>query len=764
MADYELVSKILGFSVTIDGQDGSVDSGYVHATPFVAVVNLSSGSSPATVLNGCKFIWNFGDGYEYQTTNIENSNIQSAAHTYNWPGIYEVKLSVVSNDGLTARTFSKRLSANNFLQDSLTWNFNGWSDLSATGLSAGSVPHGFQSCKPGTLNSSTPLAINFTTTTTLSERISFNLYSQNSYSQPWDIATYENKFANLRPRWRFLNLNEDVITTIEASAATLTPIYINKTGSITTKSSGTLVGYTGAAQFYYVDDLPSLSYNGTVYTVSAPILWVVANTYAYPNYQDKNDGINYSYSNSVISLSSYFYVKNLSATSYNITLNGGSISLPNTIWPSASGNFFITVNSAPSSTYIDLDYASKVLLNYPINYSNSTTIIFASPSTTTFANTAFNFSRTDTAGRNTGGFVKNTLYITDLTSNLLSSGTSLTTVIVSAATATVISEPPPDALSGYNPNTRIAAATAYNAISTISLSGSATYSVVDFDKVYFTRKVNENFNYGAQLQTYALQPTISVNDNLFTFLSAIAGSSYTTQDNFGTKAFEKTANFVANIQDVDVAEVNSLYSLTDSIDNKFDNFNLNVPPVLKRAFDLYSVSHDNLWGTREKYNLNFDNSTNHTNLGTSLTAYDVYSTIVSAGQKIVLNDIVYSNFYELLEVPKINSYASVTAANMQGYFPTSTYPVSSYPLTAYPLSAFFGWGVKTPVAVNYKFWVYNDVYSNTPVNGLIDWNTKTDGLSTTLSETASSTYEWYKDGGILENIYSYYIYKGLNLS
>jgi hypothetical protein len=178
---------------------------------------------------------------------------------------------------------------------------------------------------------------------------------------------------------------------------------------------------------------------------------------------------------------------------------------------------------------------------------------------------------------------------------------------------------------------------------------------------------------------------------------------------------------------------------------------------------MFSISHNRLWGTRDKYNINFNNAGNHTNLGVSLTAYNIDTAIVSAGQKIVLNDIFTSSFYELLEIPRITSYASVTAANMQSYFPLSTYPASSYPLTAYPLSAFFGWGVNTPVKSYYKFYVYKDEYNNTPVCNVIDWNTKSDGLSTTLSEANSSISEWYKDGGILENIYSYYLYKGLDL-
>lgn len=762
MADYELLSKISGFTVYIENNYTTpVSSGYVTATPFVCRVNLDSNTSPAQILNGCSLIWSFGDNtYDSATTLVENI-LQSNAHFYNWPGRYQVKLSVTSNDGLSSVTFSEALSVVNYCTDSIEWVYTSWSDLSSNNLSAGAVYHGFQSCKPGNIDADLPLTFRFTSSTTLSDRISFDLYSQNSLSQPWDVPTYDNKFANLRPRWRFLNVNDEIISSIKPATDQITPIIIDAHGRVPgqpgfVESAQKVVGYTGTLDFYYIDDIPSLSYNGS-YSVTTPTIWVVSNTNFYPNYQDKNDANNPSYSNSVVSLSSYFYVKNLSANYYKVTINGGNIAIPTTLWPQVTGNFFITVNSSISGT---TGYSDKVLLNYPINYSNTPIYITSINNALSFAVSSFNFSRKDSYNRDIGGFYKNIFYTLNANSSSLSSGNLTTQILISAASATTIVEPPPDALSGYNPNTRVAAATATaNTLRVISLTGFSTHSIKDFNKNYFVRKINEDFNYGEQLKFYALQPTIAENSNLFAFLSAIAGSSYTTEDNFGTKSYERISNFVSNIQDVDTAGVNELYSLAELINNQFDNYNFNPPPVLKRAFDLYSIPHERLWGTREKYNINFNNAEYHTNLGTSLTAYDINTAIVSAGQKIVLNDIFTSNYYELLEVPSINSYASVTAANMQGYFS----PSATYPLTAYPLSAFFGWGVKTPVKQYYKFWVYKEGFSNAPTNNSIDWNTKTDGLSTTLSESNSSITEWYKDSGILENIYSYYIHKGLDL-
>lgn len=761
MAAYEQVSRITGFTVYVQDTQTATTSGYTLATPLVATVNLSAGSSPAEVLNNCKITWQFGDGFEEQSTSIVDNNIQSSGYRYRWPGEYEVKLSVTSNDSVSSVTFSKKISAINYLTDNLVWNYAAWPGLSSANLAAGAIFHGFQSCNPGDLNSDTPLTVTFTTSNTLSDRINFDLYSANSLSQPWEIATAQNKYANLRPRWRFIDVDDNITDNIKPNSDQINPVYITSTGTTTTAESGTLVGYTGSFDFYYIDDIPSLGYSNGNYTVNVPTIWVVTNTSGYPNYQDKNDNSKASFSNSTVSVSSYFYVKHLSATHCNITLNGGSVQLPQTVWPGITGTFITSINSTVSSGSLNSNYSNKTLLNYPVAGSLTATISANPGNSTSFAVSSFEIDRYDNLNRDTGGYYKNTLYTSGV--DVLTAANTLCQLFVSVPYVSSINEPAPDPLSGYNPLTRAAAASSANALFSVSLTGSTSYNIVNFDKNYFVRKINEDFNYGNLLQTYALQPTIAENENIFLMLSAMAGDSYTTDDNYGTKVYEKTSNFILNTQDINTANITSLYSLTDSIDSKFDNFNLATPPTLKRAFDMFSISHNRLWGTRDKYNINFNNAGNHTNLGVSLTAYNIDTTIVSAGQKIVLNDIFTSSFYELLEVPVITSYASVTAANMQSHLPLSTYPVSSYPLTAYPLSAFFGWGVNTPVKSYYKFYVYKDEYNNTPVCNVIDWNTKSDGLSTTLSEANSSISEWYKDGGILENIYSYYLYKGLDL-
>ena len=111
----------------------------------------------------------------------------------------------------------------------------------------------------------------------------------------------------------------------------------------------------------------------------------------------------------------------------------------------------------------------------------------------------------------------------------------------------------------------------------------------------------------------------------------------------------------------------------------------------------------------------------------------------------------------MLEVPAITSYASITARNLNSYFPPQS--ALTFPLTQYPLSGFFGWGLQAPIQNYYRVFVYNPYTDQTQVEGLVNW----DDPLTTLSESASSHADWVKDEGILETIYNYYITKGLGL-
>ena len=823
------------FSSTVTGASPTLVnsvSGFTLATPFVCSLNYATSATQSAITSLYDIVWWFGDG--------TYSKEFSPSHTYNWPGQYEIKVALYSSlsasvPTLSGRTFStvvkvvdylSTLSATNYLSDNLSWNYGvssyynkSWNDIMVGSVSAGACFFGYQSCKSGVISSGpVPLTVNYYTTNIKdNESIKFTFYSENSLSQPY-TEVLPSQLANLRPRWRFTTVSasplDEGFVMNEYIPLSSTEVRILSSGA--RSDTGTVVGLSGSFQFYYIDDMPSrvLLSAGTSLSANPTTIWVNLNTNNIINPQEYSYNNVPSYSNTLVSLSSFYYVQSLPLDHIGITLNG-KVPFYETYWPRVESKFAATVNSAynlntsgefiignsytiatigntnfisigasannvgttfvatgpgigngtayVSGGTIEAEFISnKVLLNYPYIDAIFMATLVSSLSTVTVSAT-FNISTVpspqnnsltytvyqyDALYKNTGGYYIGTF--TPYTTGAF---------VLSAYSQTQIpsvNDMIPHLSAGYNPALLSIQQSTDNGKQIQGTSNE--FNVVDFENTYFARKFNQGFDYGAQLKKYALQPTINQNEVFFdTYLPAIAGVSATSEDTFGGVVYEKIANFVPNTSDPSKANITQFYSLAQSLGIELDNFDYDTPATLSRIVDLYSTQQSTVWGARSLFARNFATAKGHTNLGSELSAYNINTTVVTAGQKIVANDLFNTQYYELLEVPAIASYSSISARGLQSFFP----PVSSltFPLTGYPLAGFFGWGLKTPVVNNYRFFVYNDVVDNQQVEGLVNW----DDPYTTLSENASGHNDWVKDEGILENIFNYYIHKGLGL-
>jgi hypothetical protein len=760
--------------ISVNGLTANSLSGFTLATPFnySLVVPASAGITQAAITYDYNLIWWFGDG-TYSTE-------YSPTHVYNWPGVYEVKLGIFNNNtGVQPLTFSVLVTASNYITDNLQWDYSKWSDLNAGQPTNGACFHGYQSCYSGTSAGPIPLTINYQTSILDSSTLNFSFYADNSLSQP-ATQVLPNQLSDLRPQWRFTTASAMPLLESEAIISTYqptnsTPILIDANGNIS--STGTLVGLSGSFNFFYIDDIPSMvtSYTSALVLSAQPTtIWVTLDLTNAANLPSFDYTKVPSYSNSLVSLSSYYYVQSFNPDHIDITING-TVPFNSVYWPGVESRFVTTVNSPLSSG--NASYLSDViLLNYPLHISTGNTgntFVTTLSTYTGVVSADFNLStspvtgnylyyslnRTDSLGRDTGGYYLGTFtpYVTG------------TTVLVATYNRTdgvtgigYVNDLIPDPVTGYNP--LYISVPASPTVSYIPVHGtSVAFKVIDFNSTFFARKINGGFDFGAQLFSYALQPTIAQNTNLFeNYLAAVAGTSATNEDTYGGVVYEKASNFVRNVADPSSANVNAFYSIAQSLGVTLDNYNYgyNIPPALGRVVDLYSTQQSVVWGARSQFARNFALPTGHTNLGSSLTAYDIATTIVTAGQLVVANDLFNTQYYELLEVPPINSYSSLTARGLSALLPLNAYPLSSYPLNVYPLSAFIGWGLITPVQYNYRFFVYNNTIDNQQVEGLINW----DDSLTTLPELSGSNHaQWVADEGTLETIFNYYIHKGLGL-
>jgi hypothetical protein len=165
---------------------------------------------------------------------------------------------------------------------------------------------------------------------------------------------------------------------------------------------------------------------------------------------------------------------------------------------------------------------------------------------------------------------------------------------------------------------------------------------------------------------------------------------------------------------------------------------------------MLSIKHKKLWGERNKFNLQFENYglSNNKNLGTQLSTL---TSIISSGYSLVAYE-KFSNAYLL-----VNNVEILSAGIPLKYG-------TEISLSAYNYD--WGWGLVSPKSLSgdrisdfYSFYNYIPIYEDSYKENIIDWNNPL----TTLTFTNSSFSEWSKDSGIMQNILSYELTKGLRL-
>jgi hypothetical protein len=160
-------------------------------------------------------------------------------------------------------------------------------------------------------------------------------------------------------------------------------------------------------------------------------------------------------------------------------------------------------------------------------------------------------------------------------------------------------------------------------------------------------KINENYDLASQIKSYAITPTLYESSYLFDkFFPSIYGSYPYNHYDLGIYSYEKISNYVLNHSDIDVCELNSLYSLADSIDNNTDDYMLNYPLEVKRLMDILSINLSHLLGSTEKNQNYFNNSDKNGKYNKGKLLTSTYN--VTAGIPVVLKTKSL-NKYELIQ-------------------------------------------------------------------------------------------------------------------
>lgn len=296
-------------------------------------------------------------------------------------------------------------------------------------------------------------------------------------------------------------------------------------------------------------------------------------------------------------------------------------------------------------------------------------------------------------------------------------------------------------------------------VNSVSLTGvSDTFNIYPSGGYYNIAKRGEDIDFKEQFKSIAFQPLFLDKKILFEdFLGSIFGNISSTQTSIGKTTYEKIKNFVDNNTVLDYSNMDQLVATLELLNENTTSLktsNSITPGDITRLINLLSINHSRLFGTRNKFNENFktygylDNEYYGSNLGEEVSIY--YT--VTAGTNIVAFER-FSGNYKLLNtyLPLCATTVTISAGN--------TYNLAEYNDT-------WGWGLILPTdgyGINmsnyYLFYEHIPAINGTITDGVINFN----DFNNTLSYNNSSYQVWSQEDGIISNILSHQIYKGLNL-
>jgi len=277
-----------------------------------------------------------------------------------------------------------------------------------------------------------------------------------------------------------------------------------------------------------------------------------------------------------------------------------------------------------------------------------------------------------------------------------------------------------------------------------TITGESTlFNVYPLSGVYNLFKVNEDFDAESFYKSLIFTENLQDKKVFFEdFLGTIVGKKNAMPYELGKTVYEKIANYVSNVSDIDTVNLDQLLSFCDELSIQFEQYNYPFPPQLLRLVNILSIKHKKLWGEQNKYDILFKNKNT-----SNLTEISTLTSSISCGYPVVAREL-FSDIYSVVNQNIINDYPF-------GY----VLPLSDF-------NSEWGWGLVAPNAVSglkisdyYRFYEYNPLYDNKFYNNIIDWSNP----NNTLSFTNSSFKAWNDDNGIMQNMLSYELTKGLRL-
>jgi hypothetical protein len=619
----------------------------------------------------------------------------TGVHVYTKPGIYNITNVYFDADGYPFQnTFSLQLTVHNYIPDTLTPSISSeYITSDRYELTAGKIATPFKVTRTSSWQDNDALA----------GTVTYNLYSLSGSKNYFDQQLTTNKYGHLYTTSSFYDIIEDEFVEIKDFTISNTSLYCklsNSTVVPTTQDDITSVfcGSSGDKIIYFEDDLPQTSV--TLYVIPTNTL------------------VNYVPISINCTVVPNTALSALTITSTGITGEGrrnNTFNIDNIKFVNEKINFVVTVKDKDWFTVsknTNLVLGNTSLTNrisvYPINSSGAPVH--------TLGTITSNFSYLSAVS---GGYFRGL----------------------------------------FTPHT--AASNIRLKVEGLSLSGvSSTFNIYPSAGQYSISKVNEDFDFTKQMKDLRYQEFLQKYNVLFDdFFGSIFGNLSSESMSMGKLPYEKITNYISNKHSVDKCDVDSLFAMSYGLANgfkKFEKTNFNYPAKLKRYMDIFSINHSRLWGTKNQWNMNFDNK-----FGVDPTKYginfgsklDLYSTVLTAVDGYVIAYEKFSRTFKLC-----NTFITTMSTSMLN--PSlSTYALSSYNDT-------WGWGLVlgdvtgvSEIAKYYDFYRFNNVIDGTIVDSVLNFN----DVVNTINYTNSSYSAWMGDNSIFDNMVSNVLYTSINL-
>jgi hypothetical protein len=246
----------------------------------------------------------------------------------------------------------------------------------------------------------------------------------------------------------------------------------------------------------------------------------------------------------------------------------------------------------------------------------------------------------------------------------------------------------------------------------------------------------------AQIKSYVIpdyqREFVNLWDDL---IGSIVGDADDTYQSVGRQFYEKIANFVLNHSDIDLSNIDQVYSQFKSIALNYDNYDFDYPADLKHWMNILSIVFERLRGSEYKCNRNFKTANKAEyepclmcgNIHDSNMGDMIIDPVMSIGETVVIRDLFDGDDgFDIFHPPIDGDYTQLE-----------------------------DYGYRHPFFSNYEVYEYiPTVGSNIQSSGFINMIDP----HNTLSLTDISLNDWWGDGGYVEQIFTHTLFNGLGVA